>query len=112
MLLLQHAAVQSQANERYFPDAVAREAAVFPPCGVVPFRGIVMYATPMCFLYSQVRVLPLAGVLRTPVLAGPCAPFIYPCGSRGVSGLGGRLAGSDTQLTLLGGVVPAGCMFA
>jgi hypothetical protein len=51
--LVDHAAVKSQANERYFADSNLREAAVFPPCGVVPFRGIVMYATPICFLYSQ-----------------------------------------------------------
>jgi hypothetical protein len=25
----------------------------FPPCGVVPFRGLVFYAAPLCYLYKQ-----------------------------------------------------------
>ena len=24
----------------------------FPPCGVVPFRGLVFYAAPLCYLYQ------------------------------------------------------------
>ena len=51
--LVSHAAVKSQANETFYADSNQREAAVFPPCGVVPFRGIVMYATPVCYLFAE-----------------------------------------------------------
>jgi len=46
-------AVLSQANDKPYPDAYSRQAVVFPPCGIVPFRGIVMYATPFCYLFSD-----------------------------------------------------------
>jgi hypothetical protein len=39
-----HCAVLSQGNDKLYTDDGAREAAVFPPCGIVPFRGIVMCA--------------------------------------------------------------------
>jgi hypothetical protein len=50
--LCQHAAVRSQANDKDYSDE-ARQHLVFPPCGIVPFRGIGMYAAPLCYLYSD-----------------------------------------------------------
>eukprot|EP00960_Hanusia_phi_P061963 764998-Hanusia_phi.AAC.6 len=54
--LVKNAAVRSQANEKYL-DEQQRESAVFPPCGIVPFRGIVMYATPLCYQYVNTTEL-------------------------------------------------------
>jgi hypothetical protein len=33
---------------------------VFPPCGVVPFRGLVLYVTPLCFLFDALEDLYVA----------------------------------------------------
>ncbi len=30
---------------------------IFPPCGVVPFRGLVLYVTPLCFLFDALEDL-------------------------------------------------------
>ena len=54
--LVKNAAVRSQANEKFL-DEQQRESAVFPPCGIVPFRGIVMYATPLCYQYINTTEL-------------------------------------------------------
>jgi len=55
--LCNNTVVFSQANDKHYPDPKVREGMVFPPCGIVPFRGIVMYATPFCYLYSDTTVL-------------------------------------------------------
>ena len=60
--LCQHASVRSQANDKDYSEE-ARRHLVFPPCGVVPFRGIVMYGAPLCYLYSDAPQLYM--VLRT-----------------------------------------------
>jgi hypothetical protein len=28
---------------------------VYPPCGIVPFQGMVMYAAPLCYVWSDTR---------------------------------------------------------
>ena len=30
---------------------------IFPPCGVIPFRGLVLYVTPLCFLFDALEDL-------------------------------------------------------
>ena len=57
-----------QANDKDYSDD-ARRHLVFPPCGVVPFRGIAMYAAPLCYLYSDAPQLYM--VLRA-LYAGHC----------------------------------------
>jgi hypothetical protein len=46
---------------------------VFPPCGVVPFRGLVLYVTPICYLYAYPHQ-----VYGPPCLARTDAVFLKP----------------------------------
>jgi hypothetical protein len=50
--------VLKNCANRVHPPLVGRTAdghtvGVFPPCGVQPFRGLVSYAAPLCFIYHE-----------------------------------------------------------
>lgn len=45
------------------PEPIPKDSP-FPPCGVVPFRGLVFYAAPLCYLYRHDEEHKLYGFFR------------------------------------------------
>lgn len=52
-----NAAASSQKQFALSTQMGQKIGGIFPPCGVVPFRGLVLYVTPLCFLFDALEDL-------------------------------------------------------